>query len=123
MSRCRWPDSQSSRPPSVGGFPVGVAAGDALKDLRGRRDLGLGRLQDRVHALWRPGRERLAEVADRCPRGCTHAADAPDCELDAWVAGAPDEPTREARAARVDSFRRLLVSRSGAPEPEEQAAR
>ncbi len=65
----------------------------------------------------------LAEVADRCPRGCTHAADAPDCELDAWVADAPDETARAARAARVDSFRRLLASRTGAAEPEEQAAR
>jgi len=65
----------------------------------------------------------LAEVADQCPRGCTHAADSPDCELDVWVAAAPDDPTREARAARVDSFRRLLASRSGAPEPDEQAAR
>jgi len=65
----------------------------------------------------------LAEVADRCPRGCTHAADAPDCELDAWVAAAPDEPTRAARAARVDSFRRLLVARTGAAEPEEPVQR
>ncbi len=65
----------------------------------------------------------LADVADRCPRGCTHAADAPDCELDAWVADAPDESTRAARAARVDSFRRLLVSRTGAPEPTEPAER
>ncbi|MBN9374108.1 MAG: ribosome small subunit-dependent GTPase A [Cellulomonas sp.] len=65
----------------------------------------------------------LAAVADRCPRGCTHAADAPDCELDAWVAEAPDEPASAARAARVDSFRRLLAARTGAPEPEEQAAR
>ena len=62
----------------------------------------------------------LSEVAAQCPRGCTHAADAPDCELDAWVAGGPDEPTCAARAARVDSFRRLLVARVGAPEPEEQ---
>jgi ribosome biogenesis GTPase / thiamine phosphate phosphatase len=58
----------------------------------------------------------LAEVAEDCPRGCTHAADAPDCALDEWVEASPDEPTREARAARVDSFRRLLVSRSGAPD-------
>ena len=63
----------------------------------------------------------LAAVAAQCPRGCTHAADAPDCELDVWVAVAPDEAGRAARAARVDSFRRLLVSRSGAPEPDEQA--
>ena len=65
----------------------------------------------------------LAEIAAECPRGCTHLADSPDCELDAWVSGAPDEVTRDARAARVDSFRRLLVSRSGAPEPDEQAPR
>ena len=65
----------------------------------------------------------LADVAAECPRGCTHAADAPDCELDAWVAAASDEPTRDARAARVDSFRRLLVARTGAPEPDEQAPR
>ncbi|WP_217615574.1 ribosome small subunit-dependent GTPase A [Cellulomonas sp. GbtcB1] len=58
----------------------------------------------------------LAEVAEECPRGCTHAADAPDCALDEWVEASPDEPVREARTARVDSFRRLLVSRSGAPD-------
>lgn len=54
----------------------------------------------------------LAEVAAECPRGCTHAADAPDCALDEWVEAAPDDETRGARTARVDSFRRLLVSRT-----------
>ena len=63
----------------------------------------------------------LAEVAAECPRGCTHAADAPDCELDEWVAAAEDGEVRAARAARVDSFRRLLAARSGAPEPDEGA--
>jgi ribosome biogenesis GTPase len=58
----------------------------------------------------------LAEVAADCPRGCTHAADAPDCALDEWVEAAPDDETRGARTARVDSFRRLLVSRTGAAE-------
>ena len=58
----------------------------------------------------------LAEVAAECPRGCTHAADAPDCALDEWVEAAPDDETRAARTARVDSFRRLLVSRSTAPD-------
>lgn len=58
----------------------------------------------------------LAEVAEDCPRGCTHAADAPDCALDEWVEASPDDATREARTARVDSFRRLLVSRTGAPD-------
>ncbi|MCL2465344.1 MAG: ribosome small subunit-dependent GTPase A, partial [Micrococcales bacterium] len=61
----------------------------------------------------------LAAVADECPRGCTHAAGAPDCELDAWLAAAPDEFARAGRGARVDSFRRLLASHSGAPEPDD----
>jgi len=60
----------------------------------------------------------LAEVAEDCPRGCTHTADAPDCVLDAWVAGASDETVRLARAARVESFRRLFASRTGAAEAE-----
>ena len=44
------------------GLPVGVTAGGTLQDLRGRRHLGLGRLQDRVFAWSGPGRERRAEV-------------------------------------------------------------
>ena len=59
----------------------------------------------------------LAQVAaDDCPRGCTHAADAPDCGLDEWVTKSADDDERAARAARVDSFRRLLASRLGAPD-------
>lgn len=61
----------------------------------------------------------LAEVAEeRCPRGCTHAADAPDCSLDAWVAEADAEADGgmdaegQARSVRLDSFRRLLAARS-----------
>jgi len=61
----------------------------------------------------------LAEVAAQCPRGCTHAADAPDCELDEWVAAAPDDPSR---AARVDSFRRLLAARTGVADGDDGAS-
>ena len=64
----------------------------------------------------------LAEVVAQCPRGCTHADDAPDCELDAWVAAAPDDGTREARHARVESFRRLLASRLGSADAEPRDA-
>ncbi|WP_258726447.1 ribosome small subunit-dependent GTPase A [Cellulomonas sp. NS3] len=60
----------------------------------------------------------LAAVGEECPRGCTHTADAPDCALDEWVADAPDAEARAARAARVESFRRLLASRTGAADPE-----
>lgn len=62
----------------------------------------------------------LTDVAEeRCPRGCSHAAEAPDCALDEWVAegeadGGPLAPGRLERAARVDSFRRLLTARTSA---------
>ncbi len=55
----------------------------------------------------------LAEVAANCPRGCTHAADAPDCALDEWLASfAPRSPERAVAVARVDSVRRLLAALS-----------
>ena len=60
----------------------------------------------------------LAAVAEECPRGCTHADDAPDCALDEWVEASPDEVTRAARSARIESFRRLLASRLGTGEPD-----
>ncbi|MDM7856601.1 ribosome small subunit-dependent GTPase A [Cellulomonas alba] len=81
-------------------------------DTPGVRSFGLAHVEpDHLLAAFAD----LSEVARECPRGCTHAADAPDCALDEWVAAAPDEP---ARAARVDSFRRLLASRLGTAEPD-----
>ncbi|MFC4556000.1 ribosome small subunit-dependent GTPase A [Georgenia faecalis] len=50
----------------------------------------------------------LAAVAEQCPRGCTHAAGAPDCALDEWVASGN---AGTAGQARLDSFRRLLAAR------------
>jgi len=58
----------------------------------------------------------LAEVAAECPRGCTHLEDAPDCELDEWVEAAEGEE-RALRAARLDSFRRLLAARTDTVSP------
>ena len=84
-------------------------------DTPGVRSFGLAHVEV-AHLLAAFG--DLADVADTCPRGCTHAADAPDCELDAWLAHAPDDETRAARAARVDSFRRLLAARQGGAETE-----
>ncbi|MGC5628401.1 ribosome small subunit-dependent GTPase A [Georgenia sp. Z1344] len=74
----------------------------------------------------------LAEAAEQCPRGCTHAADSPDCALDAWVVGAREPGTdaagggtagahpadgvaADARAARLESFRRLAAALHGGP--------
>lgn len=45
----------------------------------------------------------LHELTETCPRGCTHAAGEPECGLDEAAAD---------QRARVDSFRRLLDSRS-----------
>ena len=53
----------------------------------------------------------LAQVIAECPRGCTHAADAPDCALDEWLAELPpDSPELAVALARVDSVRRLLTA-------------
>ncbi|NHN56430.1 ribosome small subunit-dependent GTPase A [Calidifontibacter sp. DB0510] len=56
----------------------------------------------------------LAEGTRDCPRGCTH--DEPECALDAWVADGHAGP---AGAARLESLRRLLRSRSGTVEDQE----
>lgn len=47
----------------------------------------------------------LVEVVTDCPRGCTHTAEEPECALDEAVA------RRDLDPARVESYRRLLVSR------------
>lgn len=56
----------------------------------------------------------LAEVAEQCPRGCTHEEGAIDCALDEWAGGAEpwriaEEQQLVAQTARVESFRRLLA--------------
>ncbi len=70
-------------------------------DTPGVRSFGLGHV-DPEHFL--SGFPDLDAVAERCPRGCTHLADATDCALnEAVVAGTLD-------AGRVDSLQRLLAS-------------
>lgn len=71
-------------------------------DTPGVRSFGLGHVTgDRVLQ----GFPDLAELIGRCPRGCTHQDDAPDCELDAAIA---DGRLDALGGARVDSLRRLL---------------
>ncbi len=79
-------------------------------DTPGVRSFGLAHVTpERLLAAF----EDLADVVEeRCPRGCTHAASAPDCALDEWVAEATG-PDADARARRVDSLRRLLAARAG----------
>ncbi len=78
-------------------------------DTPGVRSFGLAHVEV-AHLL--QAFEDLDEVAQECPRGCTHLADAPDCALDDWIEASPDDE-RPGRAARLASFRRLLTSRTG----------
>lgn len=78
-----------------------LPGGGWIIDTPGVRSFGLGHV--RTDSIL-PGFPDLAEVAAECPRGCTHLADSPDCELDEAVAAGriPQE--------RVESFRRLLAA-------------
>lgn len=79
--------------------------GGWVVDTPGVRSFGLGLVSPaRVLSAF----EDLAAVAEECPRGCSHLPDAPDCQLDVYAA------TGAAQAARVDSLRRLLLSREAA---------
>jgi ribosome biogenesis GTPase len=78
-----------------------VPTGGWIIDTPGVRSFGLGHV-DTANVL--RAFTDLAEVAEDCPRGCTHLADAPDCALDEAVADGRLAPER------VDSMRRLLDS-------------
>ena len=78
-----------------------VPTGGWIIDTPGVRSFGLGHV-DPANIL--RGFPDLAAVAEDCPRGCTHLADAPDCALDEAVERGDLDP------ARVDSLRRLLGS-------------
>ncbi|MFE7507047.1 ribosome small subunit-dependent GTPase A [Promicromonospora sp. NPDC057488] len=95
----------------VDGAPATDGAGfdGWVIDTPGVRSFGLAHVEvaHLLHAF-----EDLDEVAQECPRGCTHLADAPDCALDDWIEASPEDE-RPARAARLASFRRLLSSRTG----------
>ena len=76
-------------------------------DTPGIRSFGLAHVQpeDLISAF-----PDLEEMTEDCPRGCTHGTDEPECGLDVAVT------TKEADPDRVESFRRLLAAREGAPE-------
>ncbi|HMO11159.1 MAG TPA: ribosome small subunit-dependent GTPase A [Actinotalea sp.] len=84
-------------------------------DTPGVRSFGLAHVTpERILAAF----EDLAPIAEeRCPRGCTHAADEPGCALDVWAGDAEHDADAAARAVRVDSLRRLLASRAGEADP------
>lgn len=80
-----------------------LAAGSWVIDTPGIRSFGLAHVEpDHLIEAF----DDLAACTADCPRGCGHTATAPECALDTAIADGRVDP------ARVDSFRRLLDSRS-----------
>ncbi|MFF7292125.1 ribosome small subunit-dependent GTPase A [Microbacterium sp. NPDC008134] len=71
-------------------------------DTPGVRSFGLGHVKpENILAAF----TELAEIAENCPRGCTHLADAPDCAL---IEAAERGELSDTALARLDSLQRLL---------------
>lgn len=83
--------------------------GGWIIDTPGVRSFGLGHVDANAITDAFPA---IANVVDECPRGCTHRASSPDCELDAAIAAGDLDALS---TMRVHSIRRLLDSL--APEP------
>lgn len=78
--------------------------GGWIVDTPGVRSFGLGHVKtENVLASFTD----LAAIAETCPRGCTHTADSPDCELTLAAHNGTLAPTA---VTRLDSFRRMLAS-------------
>ena len=71
-------------------------------DTPGVRSFGLGHV-DPANIL--AAYTELAEIAEECPRGCTHLPDAPDCAI---VEAVEEGRLGPGGAARLDSLQRLL---------------
>jgi ribosome biogenesis GTPase / thiamine phosphate phosphatase len=93
---------------STSAVAVPLPDGGWVVDTPGVRSFGLAHVDpDRIVGAFPdlgPGRAE-------CPRGCSH--DEPECALDAYVASGAAGP---AGPARLESLRRLLRSRAGAPD-------
>lgn len=90
---------------STSAVALELPGGGWVVDTPGVRSFGLGHVDPDTFV---EHFEDLAPGTVDCPRGCSH--DEPDCGLDAWVA---DGRAGAAGAARLESLRRLLRSRTG----------
>ena len=82
---------------------AGTTSGGWIIDTPGIRTFGLAHVEPEKLIVTFPD---LGEATAECPRGCTHAADEPECGLDAAIEDGRLDPDR------VASFRRLLEARS-----------
>lgn len=87
-------------------LPLPDDSGGWIIDTPGIRSFGLAHVQPERLIEAFPD---LDEMTEDCPRGCTHAADEPECGLDEAVERGEADPDR------VASFRRLLDARSTPP--------
>lgn len=93
---------------STNAVALALPGGGWVIDTPGVRSFGLAHVEveDVIGAF-----PDLAEIATACLPLCTHLPASPGCALDAALAAAP-EGERAALGARIDSLRRLLLSRS-----------
>jgi len=75
-----------------------------IVDTPGVRSFGLGHI-DPANIL--RSFTDLAQLAENCPRGCTHLPDAPDCAI---IEGVAEGKLGENGAARLESFQRLIAT-------------
>lgn len=88
---------------------LSLPGGGWLVDTPGIRSFGIAHV-DPDNVLH--GFPELVPASANCPPGCDHMGTAGDCGLDAVVAAGGADPRRLA------SYRRLLASRTGNPEPD-----
>lgn len=94
---------------STSAIALALPGGGWVIDTPGIRSFGLGHVDvaDVIGAF-----SDLAEIVVDCPPGCTHLSGAPGCALDVELQRTSPGPDSDALAARIDSLRRLLTSRS-----------
>ena len=90
---------------STSAVALALPDGGWVVDTPGVRSFGLAHVDPQRVILAFP---ELASGTEECPRSCSH--DEEECGLDAWVA---DGHAGSGGAARLESLRRLLRSRSG----------
>ena len=101
------PVTGRGRHTSTSAIALELPEGGWIIDTPGVRSFGLAHVSDDTIIAAFPD---LADATVECPKGCTHRGG--DCALDRWVAEGRADP------ARLESLRRLLVSREGAPDPD-----
>jgi ribosome biogenesis GTPase len=87
---------------SASAVALPLPGGGWIVDTPGIRSFGLAHVTSAAIIAAFPD---LAPATRDCPPGCTHAADAPNCALDAQVTAGKAAP------ARLESLRRLLAAR------------